>query len=69
MDKYSLDKDIQVKNVSVEEDDDKWAVAPEPEEMVEIDNLRLDPDAASRYLKIRKARENNSRAKQGYHRR
>lgn len=62
MNKYSLDKDIEVKV----DEDEKWAMEPEPEVMEEVDNVRLDPDAMARYLEIRKAREEGSRAS-GYH--
>ena len=47
---YSLDNDIRPED---NEDDDDW----EPTEFIEIDNLRLDPEAAARYREIRKARE------------
>ena len=50
---YSLNKDIESK----EKDDwDKWEEW-EPETIIEIEDLRLDPDAAARYREIRKARE------------
>ena len=65
MDKYSLNNDIEVKT-NVDEDD-AWAMAPEPEDMVEYEDLRLDKEAMARYLEIRKAREEQSRAS-GYHR-
>lgn len=61
MNKYSLDKDTK------DNDIDEWANEPEPEDMEEFDNLRLDKDAMARYKEIKKARENNPRAKQGYH--
>lgn len=63
MNKYSLDEDIKPE----ENDLDNWANAPEPEDMEEFDNLRLDKDAMARYREVKKAREQNSRAKQGYH--
>lgn len=47
---YSLDDKIDFDN-----EDDDWY--KEPEEVVEIGDLRLDPDAAKRYLEVRKARE------------
>lgn len=57
---YALDKDIPVRkeviNLDIPDidfDDENW----EPREVVEIDNLRLDPDAAKRYQEIRKAHE------------
>ena len=61
MNKYSLDEDTK------DNDIDEWANEPEPEDMEEFDNLRLDKDAMARYKEIKKARETNPRAKQGYH--
>ena len=51
---YSLNKDIDIKQ---EYDWDHWAEEDEPDNVISIDNLRLDPDAAARYREIRKARE------------
>ena len=73
MGKYSLDADIKVKETINEEEEldekevDEWANAPEPEDMEEFDNLRLDKEAMARYKAIKKAHEQNSRARQGYH--
>lgn len=55
---YSLDKDVSIKEnpITIDEldfEDDDW----EPKEVVAIDNLRLDPEAAKIYREIRKARE------------
>lgn len=57
---YSLDNDIPIKKEAtnldipdIDFDDEDW----EPKEVVAIDNLRLDPDAAKRYREIRKAHE------------
>ena len=52
MEDYSLDKDIEIQNTDPDFDED-W----EPEEVVAIDDLRLDPEAAKIYIEIRKARE------------